>query len=199
MCKLEPDKIALDPEAVFNSHTPPLQQGSCALADPRAAAVVQGAFLYFLNERYYLHGWSVMPNHAHAVVTPLPRNDLSTILHSWKSYTGNELNKLLGREGPFWESESFDHAIRSVADFERFIRYIEMNPVVAGLAATPSEFAFSSAAHEPVEPEGFVPQDVRTLPFEPLASRGHLPHLYKVGATYFVTFRMYDAVIVKKD
>ncbi len=36
------------------------------------------------------------------------------------------------------------------------------------------------------------------LPFAPLKSRGELPHLHKEGATYFVTFRLRDALAEKK-
>lgn len=40
--------------------------------------------------------------------------------------------------------------------------------------------------------------DPRTTPFAPLRSRGELPHLYKSGGTYFVTFRLIDAVVAHK-
>jgi hypothetical protein len=36
--------------------------------------------------------------------------------------------------------------------------------------------------------------DPRTLPFVETRSRGELPHLYKEGSSYFVTFRLWDAV-----
>src|ERR1051325_8192423 len=36
--------------------------------------------------------------------------------------------------------------------------------------------------------------DPRTTPFVPLHDRGELPHLYKPGGTYFVTFRLADAI-----
>ena len=37
--------------------------------------------------------------------------------------------------------------------------------------------------------------DPRTTPFQPPAYRGQLPHLYKPGGCYFVTFRLADAVL----
>jgi putative transposase len=37
--------------------------------------------------------------------------------------------------------------------------------------------------------------DPRKTPFAPLISRGELPHLYKEGGIYFVTFRLADAVL----
>jgi len=41
--------------------------------------------------------------------------------------------------------------------------------------------------------------DPRTLPFVERQSRGELPHLYKEGGSYFVTFRLWDAVVSKEQ
>ena len=40
------------------------------------------------------------------------KNVLSTIMHSLKSYTAHEINKLLKRSGTLWQSESYDHWLR---------------------------------------------------------------------------------------
>jgi hypothetical protein len=69
--------------------------GACWLRQSEIAALVSGAFAHFRNERYVLHAWVIMPNHAHVVVQPLPGNTLSIILQSWKSYTSKEAAKLL--------------------------------------------------------------------------------------------------------
>ena len=100
---------------------------------------------HFDGQRYELAAWCVMPNHAHAVFTPLAVFDPSEILHSWKSYTAHRVNALVKRTGALWERESFDHLIRSVDDFEGFIRYVEDNPVVAGLCEKPEDWPWSSA------------------------------------------------------
>ena len=53
---------------------------------------------------------------------------------------------MLGLTGrPFWQDESFDRLVRNDTEFERIVEYIERNPVMAGLAATPEEFPWSSA------------------------------------------------------
>jgi hypothetical protein len=46
---------------------------------------------------------------------------------------------------PFWQDESYDRVVRDEAEFGRIMRYIEMNPVTAGMAATPEDFPWSSA------------------------------------------------------
>src|SRR5207249_3259049 len=99
----------------------------------------------FHGARYDLAAWCVMPNHVQLVVTPFSPHSPSDIFHSWKSYTAHRINQLLGRTGTFWERESFDHLIRTLNDFERFVAYIENNPVVAGLCARPEDWRWSSA------------------------------------------------------
>ncbi len=107
--------------------------GACYMNDPRIAELVQSALLFFDGQRYDLVAWAVMPNHVHAVFVPRAKFDLAQILHSWKSYTSNQANGLLNRQGSFWQPEYFDHLIRDAADFERSVRYVLDNPKRAGL------------------------------------------------------------------
>ena len=46
--------------------------------------------------------------------------------------------------GPFWQDESYDHLVRGDEECQRIRRYIEWNPVKAGLAASPEDFPYSS-------------------------------------------------------
>ena len=62
-----------------------------------------------------------------------------------KGFTAHQANQVLGYHGPFWQDESYDHLIRNDQEFRRIWRYIEQNPVRGGLAASPEEFAWSSA------------------------------------------------------
>ena len=129
-----------------------MSEPSTALADrvlglPRIARVVEDSLLHFEGQRYALHAWCVMPDHVHVLVTPFEDRPLNTILHSWKSFTANEVNKMLHRAGALWQPESFDHLVRSPEAFERFAAYIESNPVAAGLCSDPSAWQFSSARH----------------------------------------------------
>jgi putative DNA methylase len=77
---------------------PPLSLGSCVLGKPEAAQIVQDALLYFQGVRYFLDAWCVMPNHVHTVFGPATGMNLSKITHSWKSFTGNQINELLRKE-----------------------------------------------------------------------------------------------------
>jgi len=62
------------------------------------------------------------------LVMPLAGNELSEIVHAWKSYTAHEINKLLGRSGSVWQLEPFDHIVRDMAALGRFRQYIRNNP-----------------------------------------------------------------------
>jgi REP element-mobilizing transposase RayT len=125
--------------------------GNCWLGKPEVAAMVAEALTFFNRERYDLHAWVVMPNHVHVVIWPYPKQTLSRILHSWKSYTSKEANKLLHRQSStFWQAESFDHWIRNDNEKIRLVTYIENNPVKARLCTSSHDWAWSSASERAV-------------------------------------------------
>ena len=95
--------------------------------------------------RYSLHAFVVMANHVHLLVTP------QVTAREWlgplKGFTGHQAIRMLRlRETPFWQDESFDRLVRSEQEFARIHRYIESNPVKAGLVTLPEEFPWSRAA-----------------------------------------------------
>ena len=119
--------------------------GACHLADDRIATLVQNALLHFDGERYRLSAWVLMPNHVHLLAAPCYGHSLSSIMHSLKSYSSQEANKVLKRTGRFWFEDYFDRYIRNAKHFENAVGYIESNPVRAGLCNAPSEWRFGSA------------------------------------------------------
>jgi putative DNA methylase len=121
--------------------------GARSLEEPKIAAIVEEALIRFDAERYHLHAWCIMPTHVHVLASPLGGRTLSELLHSWKSFTAKEANRVLGRKGSFWASEYFDRAIRDDAHFHTAQAYIANNPVKAGLCAAPEDWPFGSARH----------------------------------------------------
>jgi menaquinone-specific isochorismate synthase len=111
--------------------------GACYLRQTEIAKLVIGALRHFDGTRYELREWCVMPNHVHAIVRPLGPHSLKEILHTWKSYTAKEANRLLHRTGEFWQPEYYDHLIRNEAEYLRTIDYISRNPEKAGLQNWP--------------------------------------------------------------
>jgi Transposase IS200 like len=102
--------------------------GSCALACPKIFGLVESVLNFFKGQRYALGEHVVMPNHVHALVQPLDDHNLETILHSWKSFSANQINKVSGSLGRVWHQESFDYIVRSPAQLARFEEYIRKNP-----------------------------------------------------------------------
>ena len=68
---------------------------------------------------------------------------LPRILHSLKGYTAKKANQVLGREGQFWQRESYDHIVRDRDEQLRIRRYILNNPVRAGLVDHWTEWPYS--------------------------------------------------------
>ena len=111
--------------------------GACYLRKPAVADAIRRTLLYFDDKRYRLFGWCVMPNHVHVVLRLFPGQQLASNLHSWKSFTAKEANRILRRQGTFWQREYYDHLIRNENELRRALRYIAENPVKAGLVNWP--------------------------------------------------------------
>ena len=119
--------------------------GNCYLKESAIAAMVQNALLFHDQTKYRLASWTVMPNHVHLLCTPATGHNLSEIMHSLKSFTSNEANKILGRKGRFWQKEYFDRYIRNARHFAKVVAYIENNPVKARLCEKAEDWPFGSA------------------------------------------------------
>jgi len=119
-------------------------RGSCLLKRPENASIVRATLEYFDGVRYRLIAWVVMPNHVHAMIEQIAGNRLGDIVHSWKSYSANAINARAGTEGSVWAPDYFDRYIRDERHHWNTIRYIEDNPVKAGLVAQAADWPFSS-------------------------------------------------------
>ncbi len=112
--------------------------GPTWLSKPKIAETVCDSFHYRDNKLYDLYAYSLMPNHGHLVFKHLNQDNMAKypvtkILQELKRFTAVECNKLIGREGQFWQHESFDHIVRDNDALERIIYYTLNNPVKAGL------------------------------------------------------------------
>jgi REP element-mobilizing transposase RayT len=119
--------------------------GDGTLRKPAIANMVEEALLKRDGERYRLIAWVLMPNHVHLLIFPLESYSVAGIMHSIKSFTSHEANKLLKRTGHFWAKEYYDRYIRDSRHFASTIAYIENNPVKARLCETPEDWPFGSA------------------------------------------------------
>lgn len=119
--------------------------GSCVLRQPECAEIIQNALLHFDAERYRLIAWCVMPNHVHVLFETLSGHPIGKVIHSWKTFTAREINKLLGQSGPLWQDDYFDTFMRDDEHQAAEFTYIEHNPVKAGLVKHAADWPWSSA------------------------------------------------------
>jgi putative DNA methylase len=139
------------------------------LSNPAIAALIRDNLNQHNGTKYHLLSYCVMPNHVHILIQPigdglgkshtLPMasretvpdeipdrlSPLARIMHSLKSYTAHEANKILNRKGQFWQHESYDHWVRDDDELERILIYIADNPVKAKLVPSPELWLYYSA------------------------------------------------------
>ncbi|TWT67495.1 hypothetical protein [Allorhodopirellula solitaria] len=132
------------------------------LTDEEQAKIVVNAFLHFADERYKLLAFVVMPSHHHWLfrinedwadteiqrlrrLGKKDRTPREIISHSIQSFTATMCNRSRGVEDTYWQQETFDHWARTEIEAIRIIRYIENNPVKAGLCAAAEDYRWSSA------------------------------------------------------
>jgi len=112
------------------------------VADLVAAALNQGEMEYRLYERF---AWVIMPNHVHVVMRPA--RPLPVVMRWIKGSTARTANMILNRTGnPFWQYETYDHCVRTNDELNRINRYVERNPVRAGLTPAIEDWRWSSAS-----------------------------------------------------
>ena len=110
-----------------------LGAGEGVLMRPELSAIVEASLRHFDGERYVLTDAVVMPNHVHVLVAFADADALLAQVASWKRFTSRQIQRALGRRGEFWQSEQFDHLVRSPEHFEHLRRYVAENPKKAGL------------------------------------------------------------------
>ncbi len=96
---------------------------------PAERDLIVSALRHFHGERYRLHGYVVMNDHVHVLVEPMQGQELSSITHSWKSFTAHELQRQFGRKGAIWQDESFDRIVRNETEYHEKALYIQNNPL----------------------------------------------------------------------
>ena len=100
--------------------------------------------IHFYAKKYFdLWAFTIMSNHLHLLLTPRPGSPiLWKIMQDMKKYSGLQSNRLLGREGHFWEHESYDHWLRE-GEFDRIVAYILNNPVKAGIVSNWQDYPWN--------------------------------------------------------
>jgi REP-associated tyrosine transposase len=104
--------------------------GSCVLEHAELKEPMDQILEFFDGRRYDLDEFCTMPNHVHALVCPRSGWTLERIVHSWKSYSAKQINRILGQTGQLWLREYFDHIVRHEMQLDRIRDYIKKNPAL---------------------------------------------------------------------
>ncbi len=152
MPKPEPELLTNDPNpgrafVRYDRELDRAETGPKWLKDPRVARMLMEVFLHgeTVRRQYTLYAWVIMPNHIHLVLQP--HCELGKLMRWLKTATAVRANRIIERTGtPFWQREYFDRWIRSEKELGTVIRYVENNPVTSGLAVSPEQWPWSSAA-----------------------------------------------------
>ena len=110
--------------------------------------------VYFEKLKYYAkeyevkkHAFVLMTNHVHLLATPTISNGVSKLMQSLGRYYVRYFDQTYKRTGTLWEGRFKSTLIDSDNYFLIVSRYIELNPVRAGMVAHPAEYTWSSYQH----------------------------------------------------
>lgn len=94
-----------------------------------------------------MHAYVLMTNHVHLLVTPQAKGAAAAMLQDVGRKYVRTINTVHGRTGTLWEGRFKSGPVDSETYLLNCHRYIELNPVRAGLALDPAEYVWSSHGH----------------------------------------------------
>ena len=100
--------------------------------------------IHYRDERaFQLHGFVLMPDHFHAIITP--HDSLEKAMQYIKGGFSHRAKKQFDYRFDIWQPGFSDHRIRDAADFEKHTHYIWMNPVKRHLCERAQDYPYGSA------------------------------------------------------
>ena len=112
--------------------------------DTDRAVYLQLLAQYSRLHRLAVAGYCLMSNHVHLIVVPERIESLALALKYTHGRYAAYFNARRGRSGHLWQGRYYSCPM-DTAHFWTALRYVERNPVRAGLAAAPEHYAWSSA------------------------------------------------------
>jgi len=109
----------------------------------RWAKLLVDVLYSYRPERYFLHGFVLMRDHFHVLMTP--KENLERAVQCLKGGFSFRAKKELGWNGRIWVTGFSDHRIRDQEDFNTHVRYMERNPFEAGYSDA-DRYPYASAS-----------------------------------------------------
>ena len=115
------------------------------LKQPEIAQINYDNILFYAERYFEIWAFTIMSNHIHLLLTLRSGSPpLHRVMGDMKKFASRQSNKILGRTGPFWEQEYYDHYVR-VGEFGNIYQYILNNPVKAGIVQSAADYQWNYA------------------------------------------------------
>jgi putative transposase len=108
------------------------QRRSLFVRTENAELLVSVLFRYRDQGRFQLHGFAVMPEHLHVLLTPMPGQTIERCAQCIKGGFSHAVRAQFA--GEVWQPGFHEHRVRDREDFQRQLGYIAANPAKRGLA-----------------------------------------------------------------
>ena len=96
------------------------------------------------DHRCVVHAYVLMTNHVHLLVTPDAADAAAEFMKSLGEQYVRYMNRRHDRSGSLWEGRFRSSIVQTDSYFLTCQRYIELNPVRAGMAQRPEDYRWSS-------------------------------------------------------
>jgi putative transposase len=110
------------------------------------------SYLHWLEKaaadwRCAIHAYVLMTNHVHLLVTPEAETGIAKLMQSVGRRYVQYINRSYKRTGSLWEGRYKSSLIQAETCLLTCLRYIELNPVRAGMVQDPGQYRWSSYRH----------------------------------------------------
>jgi putative transposase len=144
-------------------------------------------YLHWLDEAAVdwhcaIHAYVLMTNHVHLLLTPERPDGPAKLMQSLGRRYVPYINRFYRRSGTLWEGRFKSSVIQTEEYFLLCQRYIELNPVRAGMVTDPAHYRWSSYRHN-----GLGQEDCRLTPHPIYEALG--PDQSSRGEAYRMLFR----------
>ncbi len=92
----------------------------------------------------FIYGYCLMPNHFHLLIQPKAKHNISMLIKFLGAKYVRYINKIYKRSGTLWEGRFKSSLVDKERYFLACLRYIELNPVRAGIVNSPGLYQWSS-------------------------------------------------------
>lgn len=120
------------------------RRGACFFCARDRIAYLHWLGRYAAHCECAVHAYALMANHVHVLVTPSGAGGVSALMPALCKRYERHVGEAHGREGMLWEEGRELRPVYAPRYVLACMRYVELNPVRAGLVARPGDYRWSS-------------------------------------------------------